>query len=98
MYDKEKVKSIVYQVVDEINENLPAEKKLDKNFDTKLFGKASNLDSLELVNLIVAVEQAVDDEFDKSITLANENALSMDESPFNSLGSLIDYVTLLVNE
>ena len=66
--------------------------------DTILFGGNSKLDSLGLINLIIAVEQNIEDEFNISITLADEKAMSQDESPFESVASLSNYIELLLNE
>lgn len=59
--------------------------------DTQLFGDAGVLDSMGLVTLIVAVEQAVEDRFDKAVTLADEKALSQARSPYRSVLSLAEY-------
>lgn len=59
--------------------------------DTVLFGKDGALDSMGLVTLIIAVEQAIEDRFDTSIGLADEKAMSQAKSPYRSVGSLADY-------
>lgn len=59
--------------------------------DTKLFGKDGVLDSMGLVTLIVAVEQAIEDRFDSSAGLADEKAMSQARSPYRSVASLADY-------
>ena len=69
---------------------------IDESF--ALYGKNGVLDSLGLVNLIVAVEQAVEDRFDCSITLADERALSQENSPFATVRSLAEYLSLLLHE
>ena len=51
------IKTIVFTTIDELNQNLIKEDQLEKSLETRLFGGNSNLDSLGLVNLIVAVEQ-----------------------------------------
>ena len=61
------------------------------NEDTVLFGKDGALDSMGLVTLIVAVEQAIEDRFDRSVGLADEKAMSQAKSPYRSVGSLADY-------
>ena len=63
-----------------------------------LYGKNGALDSLRLVNLIVGVEQVVEDKFGSSITLADERALSQEDSPFTTVDSLAGYLALLLNE
>jgi len=98
MFDYKEVLDVVYKTIEELNESLPDEKKLVKEENTALFGKSSKLDSLELVNLIVLLEQNVEDEFGKSVTLADEKALSREESPFKSVKMLAEYISQLLNE
>ena len=63
-----------------------------------IYGDSSQLDSLALVSLIVAVEQNIEDEFGISITLADERAMSQENSPFRSVRSLADYVETILKE
>lgn len=58
---------------------------------TVLFGKDGALDSMGLVTLIVAVEQAIEDRFDAGVGLADEKAMSQANSPYHSVGTLADY-------
>jgi D-alanine--poly(phosphoribitol) ligase subunit 2 len=60
--------------------------------DAPLYGGRGLLDSLQLVTLVIAVEEAVDDHFGVSITLADERALSRERSPFRTVGSFAEYV------
>ncbi len=66
--------------------------------ETKLYGEEGLLDSLRLVALIVAVEQAIEDEYGCAVTLADEKAMSLRHSPFRSIGSLADYAESLIKE
>lgn len=66
--------------------------------ETRLFGKKGVLDSIGLVSLLVAVEQAVEDAFEVSITIVSEKAMSQERSPFRTIGSLVDWVEQLVCE
>lgn len=68
------------------------------NSESSLFGEAGLLDSMALVGLIVAVEQDVEDEFGKEITIADAKAMSQKNSPFRTVGSLVDYIETLLNE
>jgi acyl carrier protein len=98
MKDEKKVLKAICDAVDVTNEGLSDKEKILKSIDTNLYGKDGNLDSIALVNLIVAVEEAIADEFGVAITLADEKAMSQSESPFKSLRSLSDYILLLLNE
>jgi acyl carrier protein len=96
MSNQERILQAIYSAVDEINEQLPKGKALDKSPETVLFGKSGKLDSLGLVSLIVAVEQNIHDEFGVDITLADERAMSQQNSPFKSVKTLSDYVAVLL--
>ena len=59
--------------------------------DTVLFGKEGVLDSMGLVTLIVAVEQAIEDRYEKTAGLADEKAMSQERSPYRSVRTLAEY-------
>lgn len=63
---------------------------------TRLFGKT--LDSMGIVLLVSELENILFDNFDKTISLADERAMSQKTSPFRSIETLIDYIYLLLNE
>jgi acyl carrier protein len=90
--------NLIYDAIDEVNQQLPPAQQLAKSADTVLFGKAAQLDSLGLVNLVVAIEQRLGDEFGVAVMLANEKAFSQKSSPFRTVGSLAEYVTVLLKE
>jgi len=93
-----KIISMVYEAIDSINEQNDQDELIEKSENTTLFGKDSKLDSLGLVNLIVAVEQNIEDEFETTITLADERAMSQKHSPFRTVGFLADYIEILLEE
>ena len=92
-------KEIIFNVIDEFNEQFehPSEH-LEKNIEMALYGTGSKLDSLGLVNFITIVEQTIEDETERSISLANEKAMSRRRSPFKTIGSLIEYIDELLEE
>lgn len=70
----------------------------DLNEATRLIGQQGVLTSLELVTLLFNVEQTISDELNASITLADERAMSLEKSPFRTIGSLAQYVNTLLTE
>jgi serine O-acetyltransferase len=92
-----RVVAAIYRAIDWINEELPPDRQLTKAPETRLVGRQSVVDSMQLVNLIVAIEREVEDTFGVAVTLADERALSMKVSPFRSIQSLADYIGTLVN-
>jgi len=91
--------SIVDIIIKEVLTTIGAESdNININSDSIIYGDNSPLDSLALVSLIVAVEQSMEDEFGITITIADERAMSLDNSPFRSVGSLADYIEDLLEE
>ena len=96
MNDPENIIAAIYRAVDWINGELPPDRQLIKAPETRLLGSQSVLDSMHLVSLIVAIEREVEDIFGVTLTLVDERALSMKESPFRSIQSLADYIGILI--
>lgn len=96
MINNEKVIQAIFDAIDEINEQYPEEQRLTKSADTVLFGESGKLDSLGLVNLVVATEQRLEEIFDVSLTLADEKAMSQKNSPFRTVGTLAEYISKLL--
>ncbi|MBF0450077.1 MAG: acyl carrier protein [Candidatus Magnetomorum sp.] len=95
----EKIVNLIIMQAEELNETLENKIPAELGASASLFdGKDGILDSIALVTLIVAVEQSVEDEFETSIILANEKAMSLKNSPFKTIGSLAEYIVILLNE
>lgn len=92
---RKQIKDIVLAAIKEYGEE--KDQKIDLTHDekTRLYGTA--LDSIDLVSVVVSIEEAVEDAFDKSVTLTDEKAMSRRVSPFASVGTLIDYIEELLN-
>ena len=92
------VTRLIYDVIDDLNTQLPNEGKLEKSNDLVLLGSSGKLDSLGLVNLIVGVEEKIEDDLGFTISLADEKAMSQQVSPFKTVRTLADYITVLLSE
>lgn len=88
----------IYASIDQLNRQNPDAKPVGKALDTALYGSSSELDSLALINLIVAVEQNVEQKLQVPITLVDDRALSEEVSPFSTVQALADYIEGLVRE
>ncbi len=73
---------------------------VDQQIDetTRLYGKGGYFDSLGLVSVILELEQEINVQMDSTIAIADERAMSQSNSPFRSVGSLADYVLMLLQE
>lgn len=95
---REEVEKLIYDVVDDVNTRLTPEKQVAKSLDAPLFGDSATLDSVGLVNLIIGVEVTIEEETGFIITLTDERALTREETPFRTIGTLVDYICLLFEE
>ena len=98
MERQEEITQLLFDTIDELNADWPDDSKLDRSTDTVLFGRSGKLNSLELVNLVVAVEEKIDERFGIPLSLADERAMSEEQSPLSTVGSLVDYISLLLGE
>jgi len=96
--EKERIIRVIFKALDEVNQLLPKEARLEKSVDAVLFGTSSSLDSLGFVNLIVAVEQGIEDIFEIKIALADERAMTQKNNPFKTIGTLADYIAMRFEE
>jgi acyl carrier protein len=97
MADRERVQQAVYRAVDELNKQLPKGISVNKSPDAVLYGKTGKLESIDVVTLIMEVEDQIKAEFGASITIADDRAMSRENSPFLTVGTLTDYVAELLN-
>jgi acyl carrier protein len=91
MIDKKQAIEAIYAAVDELNAQLATDQHLEKIAEASLTGDSSPLDSLGLINLLVAVEQALAERHGTSIQLLDENLFGETDGPYQTLGTLADY-------
>lgn len=96
--NNERIIQAIFKAVDEVNQQLPKEQRLEKSIEAVLFDRSGGLDSLGLVILIVAVEQKIDEEFGVTIMLADEKMMSQRNNPFQTIEALVNHVSILLND
>lgn len=84
--------------VAEINLSLPADRQISSDPDAVLFGDGSALDSVGLVNVVMAAEQHLADQSGTDIVLASEAAMSRKRSPYRTLGRLAEFAAEVLAE
>lgn len=88
---QKKIIDAIYRAFDEVNPLLPEGGELKKVVDSPIL---SRLNSLGMVNLVVAVENQIKKEFQVEITLTDENAIIA--NPFQNVTTLVDYISRLI--
>ena len=96
MKEKE-ILDIIYASIDEFNQ-INSDIKLEKNKDTQLYSKKGKLDSLGLVNLILAIEDKLYEKTAIKISLADDKAFSESSSPFFDVKSLEQFIHKKIDE
>ncbi len=98
MPDRNRVERTIFSAIDDVNGLLLPAQRLTKSPETALMGDQSALDSLGLVNLIVAVERRVEEAFGVNLVLVDQESMSLKESPFKKIGTLVDYTKNLLDK
>ncbi|PHM45235.1 hypothetical protein [Xenorhabdus miraniensis] len=95
---KDKIRHFIIQSVIELNATLPEPLPIENGDECFIYRHDSHLDSISLVMLIADLESKLEDDFNISLTLANEKSMSARNSPFSSVGRLTDYISDLIEE
>lgn len=98
MIERDRVFRLIYGVIERLNEQRKPDERIKGDSDSVLMGSGGSLDSLGLVNLIVATEEAVEQEFGTPITLSENMEYGDERSPFHTISSLADHMMLLLGE
>ena len=99
--DRVDITSLVIVSVNEILSEMPDKDQVPMptlNESTRLIGRKGVLDSLGLVSAIVNIEQKLGDDFEILVTIADERAMSQEKSPFRTVESLSEYISMLIEE
>ena len=83
------IKIIIFNTIDEINEQLPKEKHIDTHVESPIL---SNLDSLAIINFIVLLEDQIYSKMQRKVDLLNINFKDISLSPIKSIGTLVSFL------
>lgn len=96
MAHRDKVLQAVFTAIDNFNMLVTHDRQLEKSTDTPLLSDPMQLDSMGVVNFIVAAEEEIEKAFAVSVSLTN--VLAQSQYPFQTVGTLTDYITTIVDE
>lgn len=97
MIDDDKLTGAIFDAIREVNDLLPPGAGLEPALETVLFDSAGTLDSLGVVNLVVAVEEKIELAFGTSISLVDAVGAPDAEERLRTVGSLREYISGLLN-
>ena len=95
---REQLVSLVLAAAEDLNDIFEDPIDLSAGADALLYGDRGPLQSMDLVSLVIAVEQLIEDESGTLVSLTDERAMSQKSSPFRSVESLATYAHTLLEE
>jgi len=95
---EEKVKEIIRAAIEELNEQLEMDRKIEYGEDLRLVGSRSALDSISFVTLVAIIEDLIGERLDQNIIIVSDKAFSQERSPFFSVATLSDHILALLKE
>ena len=90
MPDRIEIEALVLKSVSQLAEDFELTALEKPHLQSPLYGEGGALDSMALVNLIADIEEAVAESYKTNIALADDKAMSEQQSPFRNVDSLID--------
>lgn len=97
MTRRERIAQAVYQAVDALNAQLKG-KHVDKSLNEPLYGKNSDLDSLDFATFIMEVEDKIKKEFGADIIIAENDLFTGQDGPFATINGVIVYLERVLEE
>lgn len=85
------IKQIVTNAISQQNILLEEPVDLSMGDDSSLYGEAGQIDSLALVSILVDIEASLKTQYQADVQLADTSDLSPTETPFITLGALVQY-------
>jgi acyl carrier protein len=92
----DQIRQILYQCIEELNEQRSVDQQLAKSPDTDLFGDSGRLDSLGFVNFIALVEDKCESRFRVALSITEDAAKDEGGRPFETVGQLADFIEQLL--
>jgi len=89
--NKSEIETLIYETFDDLmsqSENLT----LEKSPSCELIGEGSALDSLGIVNFLVALEQKLSAKASQNIVIADQELVMGADKPLRTVDSLVSYL------
>ena len=93
-----KIETLIMESLRELAEVLDVQIAGPIDSNTRIFGQKGVLNSMALVTLITDLEEGIEEEFGVSLILADDRAMSQKRSPFRTVSSLAQYISMLIEE
>jgi hypothetical protein len=95
--DRHLILDQIYAAVDVVNAQLPPSRRLPRNPATVLVGVGGALDSLGIVNFVLALEEKLGDAIGRPVALLDPEILGAEHGPFHTVDTLATHVLALTS-
>ena len=95
---REDILGMVYTALDESDAQSLNGAPVEKTPEAPLLGSDQGVDSLTIVNLVVAIEEQIQKKMGKTVVLVDEDSMALQEHPFRTLGTLATYVEKVIQK
>ena len=83
---------VIYDAIDVVNRQLPQARRLTKSPATVIVGPSGTLDSLGIVNFVLAVEERAGEVAGAPVRLLDEGAMLDENGPFRDVNTLAAFL------
>jgi acyl carrier protein len=90
--------NFIYSSLREINAERPPQSPVQLTPETQVLGSGAELDSLELVNLIVRLEDRLADRLNRPVVLVDQDAFEAGGRPFEDVATLASFMVKKANQ
>ena len=87
---EEKILAAVYKTIDNMNDQLGL--KIEKSYETVIIGQGSKLDSLGVFTFVTDLETQIENDFNQSISLINDDFLNGNTEHLENVNQLQKYL------
>lgn len=93
--DRERALKLIYETIDSVNQQLPAARRLARDPATVIVGAGGSLDSLGIVNFVLALEEKSGDALGRPVQLLKPEWLAAEGGPFHTIDRLAMHLMTL---
>ena len=94
---REQILDNIYHCIEEINNTLPRDQRLEVTEDAYLVSENGVFDSLSIINFFVSLEELFKSQ-NIAIQLLDENMIVDPEGPYNRVSSLADFILDIIDK
>lgn len=91
-YENENFLELIYGSIKEVNKQIAPKNHLKLKVNEYLVSDKSPIDSLGLITLLIHIEGEISKKFNQNINLIEEELISEVDTPFETIGSLAEWL------